>query len=201
MRNLRIIVLAIAALLLGAESATAADGKPEGMKSLAARAAKTQFEYKQAIVEKEFREKMSSVRKEYMAALEKAKDDSTKHADLDEAIAIRAEVDEIKGQDAAPAPSVSTKLARARSELAAHIARTAWTYPSSDSFTFNADGSLTRSDNWTTGAWVPLDEHSVLIVYAKGGMIDKITFEEKFSRVTGISYQSGKTWDARKVER
>ena len=118
-----------------------------------------------------------------------------------EAIAIRAEVEEIKKQDAASGPPIASKLTALRNELASHVARTSWTYPVSDSFTFNADGSLTRSDNWTTGFWVPVDEHSVLIVYAKGGGIDRITFEDKFSHVTGWSYTPGKTWDPRKVER
>lgn len=201
MRTFLTVFLSLAALLIGAGRTGAADGKPEGMRSLAAREAKALFEFKQAQAEKEFREKMAGIRKEYMGALEKAKEDATKRADLDEAIAIRAEVEDLKKADAATAPAAVTKLTLARNELAARLARTSWSYPVSDSFTFNADGTLTRSDNWTTGVWTPVDERSVLIVYAKGGMVDRITFEDKLIRAAGCSYQAGKTWEPRKVEK
>jgi hypothetical protein len=191
----------IVALMIGLSASVLADSKQEGMKSAAARDAKAQFERKQSQAEKEFREKMAAARKEYVAALEKAKDEATKRADLDEAICIRSEVEEIKKADASTVPAGLSKLTVARNDLAAHVARTTWTYPSADSFTLNADGSILRSDNWSTGVWVPVDEHSVLIVYAKGGMIDKVTFEDKSTHVTACSFQPGKTWEPRKVER
>jgi hypothetical protein len=201
MLTLRNSTATLVALMIGMGASVLADSKQEGMKSPAARDAKAQFERKQSQAEKEFREKMAAARKEYVAALEKAKDEATKRADLDEAICIRSEAEEIKKADASAVPPGVSKMAIARNDLAAHLARTSWTYPSADAFTLNADGSILRSDNWSTGVWVPVDEHSVIIVYAKSGMIDKVTFEDKSTHVTACSYQPGKTWEPRKIER
>src|SRR4051812_4989413 len=113
-----ILLLAIGGLLWGGEQ------KPGAVKSPAARAAKSQVTTKLSEIQKETDLKLAAARKEYAAALVKARDEATRRGDLDEANRIQAELLGVQ-KTSLPRPELHPDWT-ARESLVPKVAGSTW---------------------------------------------------------------------------
>jgi len=69
--------------------------------------------------------------------------------------------------------------------LSASLAGTTWVFEgSSQTMTFNRDGTISRTDGFSEGSWAAVDGHSVIILYAND-VVDRLHFNDSLTGYHG----------------
>jgi hypothetical protein len=174
--------LAITVVLLGDDKAA-----PD-FKSAQVRAARAQFNTRVAEIQQESNTKITAARKQYIAELQKAKEDATRRADLDEAVRIRDELAAM--QKELPAQTAPLTPWKAREALAADLAGTSWKLGGNPDLTLMADGTTSPHPEGMQGRWAPIGNRAIVITL-ENGWTDLWLFDDKLAKAKVTHAQLG----------
>jgi hypothetical protein len=137
----------------------------------------------------EYHQAVRKAREQFAAALAQARKEYTQAGKIPEAEAADLELEAFKkgsagkpAPEAKPRPEPKASLLKARDELTARLAGTRWRWGGNKVMTFNADG--TASYGGDTLTWVAVDGQSILIYYPGNKNWDRMTFDDRLTRVT-----------------
>jgi hypothetical protein len=138
----------------------------QDFKSPQLRAAKTQYLSRLIEIQQEANNKSALARKQYATELQKARDEATRRADLDEAVRIRDELAAMQKElPAQPAPLTPWK---AREALVAELAGSSWKLGGNPDLTLMADGTTAPPREGMQGRWAPIGNRAIIITFEDG---------------------------------
>jgi hypothetical protein len=117
-------------------------------------------------IETDAKSKAITAREKYLSALREEMKQTTKRQDLDEAIRIRDEIQDVEAGDRAPA-NVRPIGLEERQKLTAQLIGSTWDNDGHGGVRFNANGTTSRADG-VPGRWANVDN-----------WVDVLTFDER----------------------
>jgi hypothetical protein len=142
----------------------------------AARASRADYENKLREIETDAKSKAITAREKYLSALREEMKQTTKRQDLDEAIRIRDEIQDVEAGDRAPA-NVRPIGLEERQKLTAQLIGSTWDNDGHGGVRFNANGTTSRADG-VPGRWAILDGQTLVARYVDN-WVDVLTFDER----------------------
>ena len=185
-RPTRIVTLLLTVLIT---VALFADDKPTSdFKSPQLRAARVQLNSRILDIQREANGKIAAASKQYIAELQKAKDEATRRGDLDEALRIRDELAAVqKGLVSEPPPQTPWK---AREGLAQDLAGTSWKLGGNPDLTLMGDGRTSPQSAGIQGRWAPVGDRAIVVTF-EDGWTDLWLFDEKLTKAKVTHAQLG----------